>query len=167
MATSISNLPVELLRQILDYTDSSETWKNVALCSKQLHSIATAYIFERIQLLSEGLYTKKRPSDIEAALLLFLQKPEFAAHVRHLAVRPLITNCNPSEKNDANRLPLVLLDKTTGFDERIKDAIVHDYQTEDPLQWLRSGRVEDALLAILIPRLPKLEILDLESKSCF
>ncbi|KAF2738063.1 hypothetical protein EJ04DRAFT_574049 [Polyplosphaeria fusca] len=154
---AVPSLPVELTSRILELVDSKSTLLNAALCSQQWYDIATPHLYNHVHLAgddSEGAVT--------AAVKLFLRKPDLAAYVHHLAVRPAIDN-GPIDQNENITLSEALA-QAGDLDDMFKDAIAHDSRCDkDQIRLLNNARNADGLLALLIPRLSNLETLDLET----
>jgi hypothetical protein len=165
----VPSLPVELISRILEVLDSKTTLFNAALCSKQWYDVAAPHMYCSLQLAgTQDTYEPTSPSlmsstgSIEAALKLFLRKPHLGAYVRHLAVRPAFHDGDIGQENKDLTLEEARR-RAKDLDTLIQDAVAHDAPSEkDHAKLLNRALCTDGLLALLIPRLPKLETLDLE-----
>ncbi|KAF2747274.1 hypothetical protein M011DRAFT_54206 [Sporormia fimetaria CBS 119925] len=84
------DLPVELILQILELTDSPTALKNAALCSKSWNTLVTPLLYRRVDITVEIDKSSEYPNGIHTLqnlTRLFLQKPDIAARVRHFSLR--------------------------------------------------------------------------------
>lgn len=161
------DLPVELISLILAQADDGpeSTLFNAALCSHQFYDIAIPLLYRRIDI-GDRNEDDTGKFDLKKLLLLFLRKPELASHVHHFSIRPAFDDGLESERDrDAlptNRLSRAL-DLATDLEDEIKDAIAEaSHSRREHVKWLEEIDLEDAILALLLPKFTNLRALDLE-----
>lgn len=161
MSTHVPSLPVELVSRILEHVDSDKTLKNVALCSHQWKDISIPHLYNHIDL--NAADSEDNIHNIKSLTLLFLRKPELAAHVRHFSIRPAFEDNLLHYKDEAKPLEEALA-AADDVEDEIKNAIKEaSHSDEEYSKWLEQAKVDDALLALLLPKFTKLETLDLET----
>ncbi|KAF2000923.1 hypothetical protein P154DRAFT_575626 [Amniculicola lignicola CBS 123094] len=164
MASRIPGLPVELIARILEFVTSMSTLKAAMLCSSQWHEIALPYLYRSINFTGGSYEAFPGNRTLRDLTVLFLRRPELAKHVRHFSIRPAF-NDGSNRSDDSPEQSCE--GKRTAFgniEEELKSAIAsasHDDMEQS--KWLAAADVEDALLALLLPKLVNLQTLDLET----
>lgn len=92
MASSISNLPTELLIQICDYLHTKQDVANFSQCSSEFRAVAAPHLYRHVDLLSTPVFDHLDRRDtvshrIEALVRTFLRDPNLGLMVQRLAVR--------------------------------------------------------------------------------
>lgn len=161
MSGRVPSLPVEIIAQILEDADSPATLYNAALSSRQWYDIAVPYLYRRIDIDSRD----RHPNGIlKRFLLLFLRRPELAAHVRHFSIRPAWEDSRPGGRTTPLKQSLEeALSNAEDLEVEIRDAVARaSHSDEEHVNWLEEIEVEDTTLALLLPLFTRLETLDLE-----
>ncbi|KAF2115972.1 hypothetical protein BDV96DRAFT_574890 [Lophiotrema nucula] len=158
-STHVPSLPVELVTRIMELVDSDATLKSASEASKAFNAIATPQLFRRLDLDAES-------ASIRQVTTLLLRKPELANYVKHFSIRGAFSDGPYKAEDESPTLKEALKEATEGDDalaQEIKEAVAHDaHGDEEHAKWLRRAKYDDGLLAILLPRLPQLETVDLE-----
>ena len=176
MIDSIYNLPVEIISRIISLIDSKESLCEISLCSKFFQRITLPYLYRHMELYdradhqSSPVTTFWRLRDLT---ILFLRKPEYASLVRHLTIRNSskdgwdedgwsIDNDWSDSDNDSECKPI----KRVEDRQLVRRAIRSLSNTKEKRKdWFnavnRCNDHQDALLAIMLPVLIRLEKLDL------
>ena len=161
-------LPPELLSRIFAFA-TSHTLTVLAVCSQQFYDIAVPYLYRSIDLARDRngewnpAYCEIGPLKRLAAL--FLRKQSVALHVKKLRVDAnRYDDSYPWDKMPKSLHEARGLDVDRGVKEAIRTAA---HSEIEEARWLcdfdgsGGGGSGDAVLAILIPALPKLETLDM------
>jgi hypothetical protein len=167
MASHVPELPVELITLILEQVgdESRSTLFNAALCSHQFYDITIPLLYRRIDI-GDREESDAGKNYLKKLLLHFLRKPELARHVHHFSIRPAFEDGLETER-DRDAPPThklsKALDLTKDLEDEIQDAIVHaSHSRTERVKWLEEIDLEDALLALLLPKFTNLLTLDLE-----
>ncbi len=148
MATSITDLPPdlppELMRGIIRYVRPKSVLCRLALCSRHMYRLVMSFLYEHIELIGE-------PFSLKSLTCLFLRRPDLAQHVRRFTSRG---DCF-GKSRDSN--------ESSEMNEILKKAIkASSSRKEEEEQWLMDIDKGDAVMALLLPSLVKLEVLDVE-----
>ncbi|OCK95640.1 uncharacterized protein K441DRAFT_658354 [Cenococcum geophilum 1.58] len=158
MGGEVPYLAVELISRILESCTSKATVAVAARCSRQWYDIAMPLLYHRVNINNPQSY-ELRKSYLKSLAVLFLSKPNIAAHVRHFSLRPGFSD-GPEWKSG------VELNGDGDWDsallEKIQEAIASiSCSDEERATWLKEADCDDTFLALLLPTLPNLVSLDL------
>jgi hypothetical protein len=151
MATDTkSYLPPEILTCIISYVHSKSSLCNIALCSSMFYSLTIPVLYAHVALHSRCHHFE----GLRSLTVLFLTKSILAQYVRQFTLRDPIDNFQP---NGHQNRPL----DVRGV---LREAIFsNSHSAEEFDEWTMHVASDhpDALLAILLPTMVKLEKLDL------
>jgi hypothetical protein len=162
--TSITDLPLEVLRGIIKNILPSSALCNLALCSRSIYHAVVPFLYEHVELLCFGTDPKNFETDTNKSAFvlrdltcLFLRRPDLAQHVRRFTLRfDRYTNWVEPDKNFS-------IDEV---DEILKIAIkASSHSEEEEKQWIVDAGWRfniDAIIALLLPTLVKLLKLDMQ-----
>lgn len=157
MIVSITDLPPEILSCIIQNVRPKSVLCMLALCSRDMHDSVVSHLYRHIELLSFNI--KKNPFPLRQLTSLLLKRPDLAQRVRqftlrghrdcwHGGVEPRDAAAECIEVDSVFRIAI----KASSHSEaEEKQWLMH-------LSWLEHC---DAVLALLLPALVKLEKLDL------
>ena len=160
---SLLDLPEEIISHIMSFVDR-EGLGQISLCSRTLQRIALPYLYRHVILYEkyDEDPTKHTFRDLGGLTSLFLRRPDYASLVRHLT----IMNVFESEDESSNGEKKGRHIETMVVDEAVKKAIKESSHSEhEEKKWLGHASCSDsgdALLAIMLPALVRLEVLDID-----
>ena len=158
MGGEVAYLAVELISRILESCTSKATVAVAARCSRQWYDIAMPLLYHHVDMDNPQYYEPRKPY-LKSLAVLFLSKPNIAAHVRHFSLRPGFEDGPEWESGEG-------LDGDREWDsalpEKIQEAIASiSCSDEERTTWLKEADCDDSFLALLLPTLPNLVSLDL------
>jgi hypothetical protein len=158
MGGEVPYLAVELISRILESCTSKATVAVAAQCSRQWYGIAMPLLYHRVNVNNPQSY-ELRKSYLKSLAVLFLSKPNIAAHVQHFSLRPGFSD-GPKWKSGVE--PNGDGDWDSALLEKIQEAIASiSCSDEERATWLKEADCDDTFLALLLPTLPNLVSLDL------
>ena len=161
MIDFISSLPEEITSYLISLIDSKRSLSNLSLCSKLFQRITLPYLYSHVELHDlDGKWEEGRKTQIRSLTSLFLRKPEYAFLVRRLTMRTEFLNqSNPDSSSYSETLEAVEVE------EVLKTTVkTLSHSDEEEKAWLEHASWkyhDDALFAIMLPSLIRLEILDI------
>ena len=162
---SLGDLPTEIL-EIFSGISSRKTLRNLTLCSRRIHAVATPHLYQHV-----SLYTRQSKTGdmtvpgIRPPAALLLQRPDIASSVQHFSILKAQTHIVSEPETEAClRGPGDASGSQDPAQARLFDRIAEatpSSETEDWLRQLKPERYDDAILGHLLLCLPNLKILDL------
>jgi hypothetical protein len=151
-----SRLPPEIISMIIASVPLKSTLYNIALCSSLFYALTVPILYTDVHVYSHNHHFKT----LRPLTILFLTKPTLAQFVRQFTLR------DAHERND---FPTTSNANWTGKVEGVlREAVfANSHSGKDFEEWIMriSGDHPDALLAILLPTMVRLEKLDLMLRS--
>ncbi len=150
------HLPPEVLRDIIRYVKPKSALCNLALCPKEIFKFVIPLLYEKIEV-------KNEHSSLRDLTYLFLQRPDLAQHVRQFTVGGRGNDDEPWEDSDESSKS----NDSSKMIETLKKAIkASSVSKEEEEQWFMDLELgdEDAIMALLLPTLVKLEKLEHKRK---
>ncbi|MCJ1398489.1 hypothetical protein MMC11_001689 [Xylographa trunciseda] len=165
MPQSLSSLPAEIVRGIVSAVDSNATLSNLARTSHALYDITIPFLYEHVDLYDQAFGMGSQFTELRPLASLLLRRPDLARLVHHFTMRDAFnTGDHPSSTAVEEGKPNVC----QSVDDVFKNAIkIASHDEEEEKQWLEHMTWldhNDAVLALLLPALPKLQSLDLMLK---
>lgn len=160
---SISHLPAEILSCVIANVRSKSALLNLAVCSRGFYTHVVPHLYEHIEvcaLNSEGVHTDPHFQPLQNLACLLLRNPDLAQHVRSWTMRDA-NGMKTRQTQRQGKTP-----RTVQVDEVLKAAIKASSSSEvEETEWLQHASWVDhgdAILALLLPVLVKLQTLDLK-----
>lgn len=159
---SLSHVPAEILSYVIESIRSKSTLRNLALCSRALYEHVVPHLYKHIEVCNldtECVRTSDQYHPLQDLACLLLQRPDLAQHVRHWTMRDAngLLSRNMCQRGGTAR--------TVQVDEVLKMAIkASSHSTNEEALWLKHASWidhGDAILALLLPVLVKLQTLEL------
>jgi hypothetical protein len=152
-------IPPELIARIASHA-SKDTQFNMTLSSRQFYDLVTPHLYQDLNLMAKD--SSRDRFYLQHLTLFFVRRPDLAAHVRRLRIRPGLKTV-PWDTSDI-AVPGATA-KMLDVSPEVKSAIRATATTRlEGVTWLRRfhGHNEDAVMEFLLPRLPALRILNVE-----
>jgi hypothetical protein len=157
---NLSYLPPEILSSIIAFVPTKSSLCNLALCSSLFYSLTVPVLYAHVDLYSRH----HRFKTLRPLTVLFLTKPTLAQHVRWFTLRDPYEyyDVQPSESysEQSNLSKAEICD----VEDVLKEAVFASGHSEKECKdwvWNVAQNQTDALLAILLPTMVRLEKLDL------
>lgn len=161
MRLSISHVPPEILSCIIANIGSSLELRNLALCSHGFYECVVPCLYEHVVFQNQYYDCNHSDRRLRKLATLLLQRPDLARHVRrwtfHSSRRNGVRGHQADEINDMDNVRLSQVLMTA-----IKAS---SHSEEEEMKWLKDARCtrrRDAILALVLPILVKLQRLDLQ-----
>jgi hypothetical protein len=151
----MSHLPLEIISCIIASVPSKSTLCRIARCSSIFYSLTVPILYAHVSLYSIGCGDFKH---LRSLTVLFLTKPTLAHYVRYFTLRDPLSRAQPGSHH--NQMLEVVGD--------LKEAVLSSSHSAGEFErWINDIEVgcPDALLAILLPTMVRLEKLDLMIRS--
>jgi hypothetical protein len=155
-AVTTPHLPPEVVSCIIASVPSKSTLCNIALCSSFFYSLTVPILYADVHVYSHNHSFKT----LRPLTTLLLTKPTFAQHVRQFTLRDMYSDDYDQTKSSENR--------TWKVEGVLREAVfANSHSGKDFEEWMMriSGDHPDALLAILLPTMVRLEKLGLMLRS--
>jgi hypothetical protein len=149
-------LPPEIISCIIASVSSKSSLCNLALASAQLYSLTVPVLYEDVELYSRHRNFEK----LQPLTILFLNRPTLAQYVRRFTVRDPYQTPDPPSHDNKTELPDI-----SGV---LGDASFANSHTPEEVQewtWHVGRDYPDAILALLLPTMVRLEKLDIMLRS--
>jgi hypothetical protein len=162
---SLESLSDELLLQITRYLDDSQSLARVALVSRQFYRIANPELYTNPCRIGRGPTYGVR--QLLPFTWLMIKSPDLASLVRSFSIRGCFGDdarlLSPSEFDNPGRLPFPPSSSSDpDFSGAISDYKFCDDEFEEFITLVENGSSEDAVITLLLTRLPNLRRLRLE-----
>lgn len=184
MQVSLQGLSVEILDSIISFCNDRPSLAALARASKHLYRLTLPHLYRSISL--SFSYDDQLTKHLRSLTTVLLQKPEVAALVQSLTIRPIYSTTYESrdledkpewntwqESEDLDRLLRKAIEAQIASDSqpseppstrtRAKKAGKDPKTTDEVEKWLRLARArenEAPILALLLPNLVNLQALD-------
>ena len=162
MTCPISVLPEEMICHILSFINSKRCLSNLSSCSKSLHQTVLPFLFRHLEYDTKQYGGIPYFPHLRGLTSLFLHKPEYASFVRHLTMRNTLHGDNYFGYKQQNEDFII---DTVEVEEVLETTIkASSHSNEEATEWLHYASYKtssDALMAILLPLLNRLEKLDI------
>jgi hypothetical protein len=153
-------LPPEIISCITSAVSSKLSLCNLALVSSRFYALVLPVLYEHVEL-----YSYKRSFDkLRPLTVLFLTKPTLAQHVRCFTVRDPFQGFDYDDYDDWDVKTYHKETEVTDVSGVLRDAIYaysHSPKEFEKWTWYVERGYPDALLALLLPTMARLEKLDI------
>jgi hypothetical protein len=148
----MSNLSHYILLCIISFVPATSTLCNIARCSSVFYSLTVPVLYKHVDLYSLGCGNFPH---LRTLTILLLTKPTIAQHVRQFTLRDLLSKVQPNSNTERTKLDV---------EDVLTEAIIaSSHSTDESEEWMMDLAADhpNAILAILLPTMVKLEKLDL------
>lgn len=164
MSISLNSLPPELVSLVVANIESRPTLCNLARCSSQLYLHTVPYLYHHVTIFENCREGEPHNGRLRTLASLLIRRSDLAALVRHFTLHD----------SQRSRMEVKSLVERTESEVRVSPGIVEDDQAfriavnalslskKEKDNWLRDLSHDqeyhhDAILALLLPALPKVE----------
>ena len=163
MAKLTSVLPPEILQAIIKQVEDKSTLCKLVRCSHYLYEVTVPFLYEHVELYDyEGGTSMHWFMYLRPLTSLLLQRADLAYLVRRLTMREEFSDGYDSRFKVEEGLPANTVEVADIFKHAVEAASHNQEEEKEWLTHLSWADHADAMIALLLPALPRLEKLDLQ-----